>query len=191
MAAIFETGRFGTMPLWAQVLIVSRMTRRATLATLPKEGAPRRKMLDKALDWMDECCARGEHATVQENRWRSVVAAYADGTFPVDQQPLAEAAFYAVDACRAAIASYDFPVDATVTQSARKCLASLQSNPRLLPIQILTIFASDVDQLCFACDESKLAHAYATLPPLVFQRLAPVHAFTLTEPRRKAEDDFR
>src|SRR4051794_3358179 len=110
--------QFDKLPLWGQVLVASRLVRRRAL-TLPTEikggRIAVREVVLAACDAIEQCCVDGGGTT-------HVAKALQQGMdlrgHRIDEaESLGEAIWYAIDACRAAEAAYDFPVDATVTAS--------------------------------------------------------------------------
>lgn len=97
---------------------------------------------------------------------------------------------WALDSAGAAEGANDFPVDGIVTSSAMRCIEAVSSDPRVGPLQVAILVASDIDSIGFACAEAR-AGTYDALGPGVFARLAPCHALTLNESRRKPEDECR
>ena len=91
----------------------------------------------------------------------------------------------------------DFPVDATVTRSARSAIAALGEDRELSRMQITILLAADIDQLLFACGEddrlpsSRLASKYEGLGAHVLGRLAPVHALSVTPYEPSGEEAAR
>lgn len=90
----------------------------------------------------------------------------------------------------AAQGALDFPVDATVTASARRCWDAIAGDPRVCVIQMAIVMESDIDLIAFACRESNV-HTYDGLGGHVFGRLAPCHPLALQQPRRRIEEEFR
>ena len=186
MPAIFELDQYGTLPLWAQVLIAARMVRRGTLAMLA-EGSARQTILD-ACDAMERCARQGEGTRREQ---KPLDAAKALREHPPREAPaIAESVWWAIDATRAAEAAQDFPIDATVTNSALNAIRSLSLDRRVLPLQLSILVAGDLDLVRFSCGEARIGR-YDGLTNYVFERLTPTHAIDLGEPRRSPEEDAR
>lgn len=97
---------------------------------------------------------------------------------------------WAFDSMGAAQASSDFPVDATVAASARRCFAAICADPRVVSLQVAVILRADIDQIAFACNEISV-NTYGPLTDHVFGRLAPCHELTLIAPRPTPEECAR
>lgn len=189
MAAIFELDQFDKLPLWAQVLIASRMVRRGMLAMLPDESDPARNVVENACNAIDWCAEHGGF-TSEVKKQLDAGFGLQDTRLARDRRAIAEAIHCAVDACHAAEAAMDFPIDATVTASSRRAMAALAGDPRVTPLQLTILFAADLDQVRFACGEVNIQQ-YNGVTQHVLGRLAPVHPIDLHEPRRSPEDDYR
>ena len=186
MAAIFHLEQFDQLPLWGQVLIASRMVRRAALAMTANGPANIHTAVINACDAIERCAVRGdgvpsEFAVFEKARQlRGAPQA----------RSLTEAIWWATDAAAAASAANDFPVDATVTNSARNAIASIAEDPRVTPLQLRILMAGDLDLVRFACGEARIGK-YDGTTRYVMERLPPVHPITLIEPTRSAQDSFR
>jgi hypothetical protein len=189
MAAIFELDQFDTLPLWAQVLVASRVVRRGMLAMLPDETTRSRKVIEDACIAIEWCAEHGGY-THEVQKQLDTACKLREKPLPNEQQAIAQSIHCAVDACRAAEAAQDFPVDATVTASAKRAFAALASDPRVNRLQLTLLIAGDFDLVRFACSEIGVQR-YNGLTKHVFGRLAPVHPLDLQEPQRSPEDDAR
>lgn len=170
MAALFELDAIPTLPLWAQVLIASRMARRAALH-LPKSFADkdRRSML-ALCDALDEAAATGEY-------WKDRIgplAARLEALRGGAAGEAAEALYWAWDAAGAAHGAQSFPVDATCVRDVQNAIAAASRSHGLSPLQIRLYAAADLDQIRFACGEAHVGF-YDALGPQVMGRLAPVY----------------
>jgi hypothetical protein len=183
--------QFDNLPLWGQVLVAARLVRRRNLAlpeTAKLRGALIRDIVNEACDAIEACCIAGDGT--------KHVAKELDRAVKLREQRIAEAPtlgeaiYYAIDACRAAEAAYDFPVDGTVTSSATNAIAALNRDRNLSTIQLMTLIASDLDLVKFACEEGKVGK-YDGLTRHVLGRMPPVHPLSLGEPVRSAEDEAR
>lgn len=170
MPAIFELHQIGDLPLYAQALMAARMARRAILHSPDAVPAPVKADMLGVCDRLDAFCAGGG-AGMQRmrplydlvNGWRGSAAGAA-----------AEALYWAVDAVASAEAANDFPVDETCRRDARQAFAEAGRAEGLSPLQVMTFLAADMDQLRFACEESRIG-CYDALGPAVMGRLAPVY----------------
>jgi hypothetical protein len=184
MSARFDPDKFDNLPLFAQVLIAVRMVRRAALALSGTLDSLQNTILE-ACGAIEQCAFAGDGldraAALLDRAGR-----LRDGA-PGTARFVCESVWWAIDAARAAQAANDFPVDATVTSSARKALGSLAEDPRVSRLQLAILVASDVDQVCFACGEARIGR-YDGLTSYVRERLAPVSALTLTDPLPSPED---
>ena len=172
-------GALGELPLWAQVLVASRMLQRAALAMQAEWPGALRDLVDPVVAAMQDCAREGGNVHRRQALFDHALAQrHADtGTRTA---PFRGMLWYAIDATRAADAAQDFPIDATVAQSTLRALRELVADARVTPLQVLVLLAGDIDQLRYACDEARVDR-YAALPAHVFLRLAPVHALTLVE----------
>lgn len=188
MPAIFELDRFGELPLWGQALIAMRMTRRGAMALIGPEHAAVRATMDAACDVIEACAVEGNGVHRYEKELDAAMALRDD--CPRDLFPLCHSLWYAVDSARAAQYANDFPIDATVTNSARQAIGALAGDRRIVPLQLTVLTAGDMDLVRFACGEAKIGR-YDGLTRYVLDRLAPVHALTLVEPTQDVEERAR
>jgi hypothetical protein len=175
------TAALSALPLWAEVLVAVRILQRAALAMLEDAPAGLRDEVGRACDAMLDCVRQGGLV----HRHRALfdrAMALRDAAPLADTAALRNALWWALDATRAADAAQDFPIDATVAQSALNAIRALAADARVTALQLTVLLAGDIDQLRFACDTANVAR-YGALPDDVFQRLTPVHALTLSEPR--------
>lgn len=184
-------GRAGlaALPLRAQVLAASRMVRRAALAMLEEAPAASREAVVAACDALAASTRREGATREMEERLERAVAVL-DAERSLRTSALRQAIRLAGDAARAASAAPADGADAGVTDAALDAVRALEEDGRVTPLQLRILLAADVDQLLFACAGAGVGRPDA-LPDDVLLRLAPVHAITLIEPRRSAEDDFR
>lgn len=166
-----------SLPLYAQALIASRLARRAALAMLT---GPALEAAIASCDAIDHFAQAGDGFRDDHPLYRN----HPRGNTPH------EALHWAWDSLAAAHSSSDFPIDPTVTASARRAIAAVTQDPRVSAIQVAILLAADIDQTHFACQEASISK-YAGLTPHVLARLAPCHPLTLSDPRRNPEDDFR
>jgi hypothetical protein len=189
MAAIFELDQFSQLPLWGQVVVASRVVRRGMLAMLPDETDRARRVVEDACVALEWCAEHGGHIH-QVKKQLDSASKLREKRLPVGQDTIAHAIHCAVDACRAADAAQDFPVDTTVTASSKRAFAALAADPRVNSLQLTILIAADFDLVRFACSEISVQR-YNGVTQHVLGRLGPVHPLTLQEPRRPIEDDYR
>lgn len=77
-----------------------------------------------------------------------------------------------------------------VSSLVRATIRAVRNDPWVSSIQVAILLAADIDQIGFACGELRLGE-HDPLTQSVFQRLAPVHALTLTRPRPTPEEEAR
>lgn len=191
MPAIFELNQFGELPLWAQALVAMRMTRRGVLTFINPDAAPHaavRAAINRACGIIEACAIEGNGVHRHEPELDAAMALRDD--CPRDLLPLCCSAWWSVDSARAAQSANDFPIDATVANSARQAIAALAQDRRIIPLQLATVFAADFDQVRFACTEARIGR-YDGLTRHVLDRLAPVHPLTLADAPRAAEERSR
>ena len=170
MSAIFELDEIPKLPLWAQVLIASRMARRAVIL-LPKsfEAGDRKAMLDLC-DAIDAAAESGEY----RQKIMTPLAAKLDAMRSGPAGEAAEAVYWALDAAGAAHGAQSFPVDATCVRDVQNAIASASLVEGLSPLQVRIVAAADLDSLRFACGEARVGF-YDALGRQVMGRLAPVY----------------
>lgn len=181
-ALLAGDGALGHLPLWAQVLVAARMLQRAAAAMqaeLPASLNDRIAAVGSAI----QDCARDGGGVHRQRALFDAAMALRDTEAAARHAPLLGLLWFAIDATRAADAAQDFPIDATVAHSTWQAMRELVADTRVVPLQLRVLIAGDIDALRSACDEARVDR-YAALPAQVFLRLAPVHALTLTEPRR-------
>ncbi len=176
------------LPLWAHVLVASRVVRRGAMAMLACDAA----LLAQALAVCEaiERCAAAGCGTRDARAAFDAAAALPETPLPATAAAAAHALRWTVDAARAAESALDFPVDDTVTRSALAAMAALAQDPRVSSLQLAVLAAADLDQIRFACGEIRLGR-YDGLTDHVLCRLAPVHPLTLTEPTPTPEEQAR
>lgn len=188
MPTLFDPQQFGSLPLWGQVLIAARMVRRGLLGMLPEATNDFRDRVMSLCGLIERCAMSGaitkdEMATLLAGRELRAVA-------PARVSAVAQAMWWAIDACRAAEAAQDFLADHTVTSSALHAIACLGEDQRVSRLQLTILVAADVDLIRFACDEVSIGR-YDALTSSVLLRLAPVHGLTLVEVPKRAEQEAR
>jgi hypothetical protein len=146
------------------------MVRRAALALSVPRRAKEQATLLAALDAIEASVREGAIT----DRPALEKAARLRNRGPAETRALREAAFWAIDAARAAEAALDFPIDAIVTQGARNALLALGEDRPGLRLQIHIIAVADIDLLAFATKEDQ-TQTYNGLGGHVLSRLPPVH----------------
>lgn len=172
-----------SLPLYGQALVAGRMARRAVLAMLQEAD------LEKGL----AACDVIERIARREDSWRSghpAMRAMERIRPGRGKHAALEAVRWAFDSVGAAQGANDFPVDHVVGASAQRCFAAITADARVSAVQVAILIAADVDQIGFACSEANVQF-YDALPMHVFGRLAPCHPLTLSEPRRRPEEEAR
>ncbi|MCC6229427.1 MAG: hypothetical protein IT432_09390 [Phycisphaerales bacterium] len=178
MPAIFELNEFGTLPLWGQALVAARMVRRGVLAVLPDAPPNFRDRALEACATIERCAVGGSLQRDDEQMLIGAMNLRAQAEARV--AAVAQALWWAIDSCRAAQGAQDFPVDATVTNSALRAIGELGEDPRVSRLQLTVLVAADFDLIRFACSEVTIGR-YDALTSHVLSRLAPVHPLTLVE----------
>lgn len=168
---IFEVDTYGDLPLWAQVLMASRLVRRAALWLPDDVPEETRQTLLAACDAMDRCAIAGEWLKAE----RAVVEQAANMDPVADACGAVSAMYYAADATHAAHDSLDFSAaESACTSSAGKAMAEAGKSTGLNPLQVRIFAAADVDLLRFACKEAGVGR-YDGLGNGVMERLCPVY----------------
>lgn len=120
--------------------------------------------------------------------WIDAVARYGDAERPDGcscvAPGLCELAA-ALDAWRAGGAGSE-----DVSRHVQAAVRAVLDDPWVAPVQVAILMAADISQIGFACGELRLTER-EPLTDFVFQRLAPVHALTLTKPRPTPEEEAR
>lgn len=189
MAAIFDLEEFARLPLWGQVLIAARMVRRGSLALVEgatfANAAQLHAQIMGACDVIEQCARAGEGAR-KAKKTMTAARQVRDG-LTRQAKAVGEALWWAVDAAEAAEAANDFPIDATVTNSARAAIGALATEPRVISLQVTILMAGDIDLVRFSSGEAKIGK-YDGLSEYVFERITPVHALTVVEPCLNPQD---
>ena len=186
MTARLSLDPLKTLPLWGQALVASRVVRRAAM-TLPGHDTTR-AAIEAACDAIDESARRGA-LTAAARQASERAESRLEPAAPASES-FSEGLRWALDAAAAANDALDFPIDTTVTNSARSAIAAIAADRRVTPMQLTILAAGDIDQVAFACGEVRIGK-YDGLTDHVFGRLAPVHALTLTPPRPSAMEQAR
>jgi hypothetical protein len=169
--AIFQLERIEQLPLWAQVLIASRAARRAALSLPESTPAHIRSALAEACDQLDTSAKRGDFTAEARRAGKRASAIRATRATEHAIESLRAAA----DAALAANDSLDFSAaERACTTSTFAAIARAAESPGLSPLQMRIFAASDLDQLRFACGESRIGR-YDGLGLHVLSRMAPVH----------------
>lgn len=151
MAAIFELDQIKDLPFWAQVLIASRMARRAALWLPANVPQTTRDTLVAACDALDRCAQTGTHAS------EDTAAIKRADDLPDNAiiHAAAETLRWAADAALAAHDTQDFgAADAACINSSKQAMNWAMQSPGLNPLQVRVFAAADLDTLRFTCKES-------------------------------------
>lgn len=186
MSSLRSIDDLATLPLWGQALVASRMVRRAAKA-LPRDDSTR-SAIEAACDAIDESARRG--ALTPAARQAAEGGGTGQAALSPGSESFREALRWALDAAAAAHDAQDFPIDATVTNSARSAIAAIAGDRRVAPLQLAILSGGDVDQVAFASGEARIG-TYDALTDYVFERLAPVHGLTLSPVPVSAESQAR
>lgn len=171
MHPLLDQDGYRALPLWAQVLVASRVARRAALWMPSSVSASVRDKLLVGCDALD----RSAEAGARSREDRPVLELAAALQPCVYSHGAATAMYYAVDSAHAAEDSLDFSAAETAcTGSAGRAIAAASESRGLNPLQVQVLVAADVDLLGFACKEAGVGR-YDALGASVMQRLPPVH----------------
>jgi hypothetical protein len=184
--AIFELESCDKLPLWAQVLMASRLIRRALLALPAKGSESCRAVLLAGCDGLERCAKAGQHLRSEQPAIKRA-ASFQPSTHT---HMVAVAMHWAADAALAAEAALDFgAAESACSNSAWNAMTHASQSPGMTPLQARIYAAADLDLLRFACEESRIGR-YDGLGDAVLQRLVPVHAPTgvVDEPAPSPED---
>lgn len=174
------------LPLWAQVLLAARQLERARLALATAIPPQLNTLLARCHSAMGDCASAGGLIAAHTALFDSGIAQrYAEAE--AGPATLRHALYYAIDATRAADAAQDFPIDATVANSARRCLAALAAEPRFIPLQLGILLAADIDLLRFHCREAGIGR-YDALGAAALQRLPALRALDGVTPATPEHD---
>lgn len=169
--AIFELDAIKDLPLWAQVLIASRMARRAALWLPPDAKPAARNVILAGCDAIDRCAQAGQWLAAE----KPAIKEAGDQSLSGRAYQAGQAFYFAADATHAAHDSLDFSAaESACVGSAFKAVACAAESPGLTPLQARIFAAADLDQLRFACKEAGVGR-YDGLGTQVMSRLAPVH----------------
>lgn len=189
MAAIFELDTIGKEPLWAQVLMASRIVRRAALSM--REMLPPDELATclEGCDLLDQVAFDGR----LNDRLPAMKRAAKASGIPAAAE-LREALAWAVDSADAAESSGDFfAAERACTNSFNQAIAHASHVPTMTPLQVRVYLAGDFEQIRFACKEGRVGR-YDGLGKYVFERLAPVYppdVLPPRQPRTPVEEDYR
>lgn len=194
VAAIFELDQIKDLPFWAQVLIASRMARRAALWLPANVPQATRDSLVAACDALDRFAQAGTRTSEDTTTIKNADAIPDNAII----HAAAETLRWASDAAMAAHDTQDFgAADAACINSAKQAMNWAMQSPGLNPLQVRVFAAADLDTLRFACKESRVGR-YDPLGKDVMGRIAPVYppnepTPAMTRPRgvADAEDPTR
>jgi hypothetical protein len=166
--AIFELDQYARLPLWAQVLMATRLIRRA-LRELPAGDDAAVRLMEAACDAATQCANAGSMSRALEKQLRDGTA-YTPTARTVE---LWSATYYLTDAAAAAQASESFSAaDAACTSSVGQVFAHVSESTGMSPLRVRILVAGDLDLLRFACGESRVG-TYDPIPDDVLLRLTP------------------
>jgi hypothetical protein len=178
--------QFASLPNFAQALVALRMVHRAALAKYPANDSEK-ELIESALAAAGQCVRDGQGNFRHKALFhRAMALRDLFDERRKDRERVRSGLWWAIDATNAAEMANEFPVDATVTRSARSAIAVLGEDRELSRMQITILLASDIDQILFACGEvdklpsKRLASKYEGVGDHVLGRLAPVHPLTVT-----------
>jgi hypothetical protein len=161
------SGELERLPVLARVLVGSRLVRRWVLGQSPDLDAGASLL---TLDWIDgvvrDGCGEPNHTRFGVARGLCDLVDAVDAGLPGGIGP------------------------AEVSRFVRAAIRAVGDDPWVAPVQLAVLLAADIDQIGFACGELRLGE-HDPLTQSVFQRLAPVHALTLTRPRPTPEEEAR
>lgn len=171
MSTDFEIGSFAELPLWAQVLLASRMARRTVQWLPPGTLASTQKTLLEGCDGLDRCAEAGTIVD-EERRALGRVKSFQPNVYTY---AAAMAVQYAVSSAESAVAAMDIaPADELCSVSVGECLACAAKSSGLNPLQVVILARSDIDQLGFTCKEARIGR-YNGLGRDMLLRLTPLH----------------
>lgn len=177
---------FEILPLWGQALAAARMARRGILAQVGSIPSEKLAAALAACDELERCARDGQG-------WHARHTVFDKGLSALRQRDsvfVLHALRWAIGAAAAAEGAWDFPVDGTVTISARRAIEALGNDPRVGTLQTAILLGADADLIAFACDEVGIGQ-YDALTAQVFGRLTPVHPVILSEPLISRKYDYR
>lgn len=114
-------------------------------------------------------CDAIESIAKRGDGWRSdlpAVSLLAKVRSTRENEAALEAVRWAFDSIAAAQGALDFPVDATVTATARRCINAVCDDPRISCLQVMILVESDIDQVDFACNSSASPIINHAAPPM-------------------------
>ena len=185
--ALFNIGAYRKLPLWAQVLVASRMARRAALM-LPRDvPESERAAVLAGCEALDRCCQAGERLQGELAAIERARDLRASGAARVAAEVFRSAA----DAAHAAQDSLDLSAaEAACEGSVGRAIAAAGTAAGLNALQARILAASDVDVLGFNCGEFRVGR-HDGVGREVMERLHPVHppAERLEESPGPMDDD--
>lgn len=171
-SAIFELEKIGELPLWAQVLIASRVAKRAVLALPNSVDAQTRATLLEGCDAIERCAVAGEWIKAERQAIERAMELHPSGAAGA----VGMALYYAADAAHAAHDSLDFSAaQSACVSSARKSMQASMGASGVNPLQVMTFMAADLETVRFACKEGGV-RTYDGVGKYVMERICPVYA---------------
>lgn len=189
MSARFDASKMSELPLWSQVLVATRMLRRAAKTLLPPAvtatvtGSPGpHEQIDSVCDRLDRAAIHGQLSSAERQAAKHTEETFGNLHAPGHNQraldTLAMMMHWCIDCAHAADSAQDFPIDATITADLQRVLAQFAAHPGVNSLQITITLAGDLDLVHFACEEIRVGR-YNGVTDHVMGRLPPVHALDL------------
>jgi hypothetical protein len=168
---LLDQDGYKALPLWAQVLLAARATRRAVLWMPASVSASVREKLIAGCDALDRSAEAGSRSR-EDKRVLDRAAAVQPCIY---SHGAATAMYYAVDSAHAAEDSLDFSAaESACTGSAGRAIAAASESRGLNPLQVQIFVSADLDLLTFTCKEARVGR-YDGLGQQVMGRLVPVY----------------
>jgi hypothetical protein len=183
--ALFELDQISQLPLWAQVLLASRMVRRAALSLGERLADAEGQRRLAGCDALDRATLAGSWS-----QQRQALETACAGSVGRHGREVAEALRLAADAAHAATDATDFEAaERACCASARRAMDEACRVYTFTPLQARILLAADFDLIRFSCGEARIGR-YDALTADVLQRLVPVRApeHTPPEPQPSPED---
>lgn len=166
---IFELDQINTLPLWAQVLLASRFSRRILALTPAGTETRAVDILTKGCQALDRAAAAGDLTRDLNEDLRRAKSFQPTG----QMHAITATVGHAIAAAEAAVGANDFSAAETaLAHSMSRCLAAGSEAPNMTPLQARINLAADFDLLRFNCKEFNVGR-YDAIPREVFERLLP------------------
>lgn len=171
------------LPVFAQSLVACRVARRAVQAMLTDLE---RNVALSACDALEDFTKQGGASCAGQPN----LGALASISAGREQRAAFEALHFACCAVTAAQRRIAAPVDSNAIYFVGRCIAAVNSDPRISKMQVAIILKGDIDQLSFICHEAKIG-TFDGVSDYVLARITPCHAFSLIEPPQSIEEKYR